>query len=381
MKILYFVKQFAAPTLTFIYNELISISNYAEVHVITNKRINEKLFPINNVKEITFTQHTILKKILHPFQSNDYLFSYRNSEYKKELNNFIDELNPDIIHTHFGFESWWFLANLNVSNIPIFISFHGFDASHKLKSSRYKFVLKYFLKKHKLIPIFSSDFMAQKVEEVVGTIFKKHILYYGTNIDFFKRINYNLEKNEIKFLQVSSFSEKKGHEYTIKAFALHLKRNLNLNSKLILAGEGDLKESMIRLCKDLKIAEYVEFVGLVNANEAKQLMENSNIFVHHSITSDKGDMEGIPNAIMEAMSMELPILSTFHSGIPELVEHQINGLLSEEKNIEKYADQMTEILKWGYLSINREKIRKKFEINQHSNLLYNYYIKSVNSNT
>ncbi|HMG15613.1 MAG TPA: glycosyltransferase [Saprospiraceae bacterium] len=377
MRVLYFVKQFAAPTLTFIYNEIVNLSKHAEVFIITTNRINEELFPISNIKIIRYYESRIRKKILHTFQSNDYLFSFKNKEFKKAINKYIKELRPDIIHTHFGFESWWFLANLNKTSIPVFISLHGFDASHKLKSNKYINLLKYFISRNNLIPIFASKFMASNIENYVGYLSNKHILYYGTNIEFFKRINYKSKKTEIKFLQISSFSEKKGHEYTIKAFKILLINNPSLNIKLILAGEGDLKLKMIQLSKDLNLSDKIEFPGLVNSFEAKELMETSNVFLHHSITSKKGDMEGIPNAIMEAMAMEMPILSTFHSGIPELVENNVNGLLSVEKNIDTYAEHMFEILKWNYLEINRKKIKNHFEILSHSYQLYEFYKKSI----
>ena len=57
------------------------------------------------------------------------------------------------------------------------------------------------------------------------------------------------------------------------------------------------------------------------------------MFVHHSITPQNGDEEGIPTSIMEAMLMKLPILTTYHAGIPELVKHGENGLLCKEKDV------------------------------------------------
>jgi colanic acid/amylovoran biosynthesis glycosyltransferase len=78
---------------------------------------------------------------------------------------------------------------------------------------------------------------------------------------------------------------------------------------------------------------------------------------------------------MEAMSMQLPIISTYHSGIPELVENNVNGFLVNERDIESYAEAMQKILTWNYLPQNREKVMQNFEKQQHGRLLEQYYLK------
>ena len=64
--------------------------------------------------------------------------------------------------------------------------------------------------------------------------------------------------------------------------------------------------------------------------------------------------------------MELPVCSTFHSGIPELIDNEINGLLVNEKDIEEYAEAMHRISKWGRQPRNRNKVIAHFS--QHNYL-------------
>ena len=99
----------------------------------------------------------------------------------------------------------------------------------------------------------------------------------------------------------------------------------------------------------------------------------TDVFVHHSITGDNGAQEGIPNAVAEAMAMELPVISTFHAGIPELVENNVNGFLIKEKDIENYVHCMQEIIKWDYLPTNRTLIESRFSIQSHIKNLLNIY--------
>ena len=130
----------------------------------------------------------------------------------------------------------------------------------------------------------------------------------------------------------------------------------------------------------LNLEEHVEFKGEKPQNEIIELLNFATVFVHHSITAPNGDQEGIPNAIVEAMAMEMPILSTYHSGIPELVEHTVNGLLCKEKDIEQFCNQMLEIAKWQFLPINRDKVQKMFDFNHHINLLEEFYLRKFNQN-
>lgn len=377
MRVLVFVKKFAAPTLTFIYNEVTELSKHIQVKLLTFERENELKFPFDDIEILKPNNNSVRKKLLYSFQTRDFLFSYKDAKVEKQISQIIKDFQPDIIHTHFGHESWWFLANLKSTNIPIFISFHGFDASHKLHSSIYLATLKYFMNKYSMNTIFASNFMANQVEKKIGSIPKKYVLHYGTDINLFQRKSYDHPKSPIKFLQISSFAEKKGHIYTIQAFYAFLKSNPKLECTLILAGEGQQKEASVQLVKQLGISENVAFPGLVNMDQAKKLMEESHVFVHHSITSFIGDQEGIPNAIMEAMAMELPVISTFHSGIPELVEDGINGYLVKEKSIIPYSIAMKKSIKLGYLKINREKVVADFEKTTHATKLIEFYNKSL----
>ncbi|MCU0338721.1 MAG: glycosyltransferase family 4 protein [Spirosomaceae bacterium] len=387
MKILVFVKTFANPTLTFIYNEVTELAQQHQVRVVTCEQKNADLFPFEDVVEIPFETNPRLAKIRYKIQTLDIELGFKKRSFKKRLQKEVEAFRPDVIHTHFGWESWLFLLNFSRTDIPVFISFHGFDASHKLRSDRYRKTLKTILQRPNIHPIFVSNFMQKQVEVSLDVVITKaRILYYGTDTDFFKRQNYDYPRNPVTFLQVSSFAPKKGHEFTIRAFAQLLQRleksdfyqpsaaEPPLPPLLILAGDGPLRSAMIQLAEELGVSDSVKFPGLVNRQQAKALMERSHVFVHHSVTSKPvGDMEGIPNALMEAMAMEMPVLSTIHSGIPELIEDGVNGFLVAEEDITAYAQRLYEVLKWPYLPHNRAKIMAQFEKQQHARQLVEYY--------
>ena len=168
--------------------------------------------------------------------------------------------------------------------------------------------------------------------------------YLGVDIDFFKRekrreFNSNAPAT---FLQIANFVEKKGHQYTLKAFKKHLEATKS-NDVLIFGGTGPLFEEMVQLSKKLNLQHNVKFIGLVDRFQVKELMEDAHFFVHHSITAADGDTEGLPTVLMEAMAMELPCISTFHSGIPEIIEDGLNGILNVEREIEGLSRAFNDI--------------------------------------
>jgi colanic acid/amylovoran biosynthesis glycosyltransferase len=287
----------------------------------------------------------------------------------------VSEFNPDIVHFHFGDTAVKFFFQLKneFKNIPIFITFHGFDASELLNKDWYLKRLKKIVLQPNFYCICVSDNLMKNLLKngLAVSPAKSFILHYG--IDFNRFIlEPRIEASAISFLQISTFFEKKGHAYTLEAFS-RFKKITGKQVKLILAGDGPLLNDMKNLAEHLQISDDVVFTGWVSRDQARILLQKANYFVHHSITSESGDQEGIPNAIIEAMAMELPVLSTWHSGIPELVENGVNGFLVNERDVEGYALCFEKILSWGYLSRNREKVLNGFSEEKHISDLINIY--------
>jgi colanic acid/amylovoran biosynthesis glycosyltransferase len=106
-------------------------------------------------------------------------------------------------------------------------------------------------------------------------------------------------------------------------------------------GGGELFEACLILTRALGLEDRVEFKGIMSHEEVAAEMRRARIFVQHSVTTpEQGDREGKPVAIMEAMASGLPVVSTRHSGISELIEDRVTGLLVAEYDIAAMADAM-----------------------------------------
>ncbi|HXV28914.1 MAG TPA: glycosyltransferase, partial [Sinorhizobium sp.] len=105
-------------------------------------------------------------------------------------------------------------------------------------------------------------------------------------------------------------------------------------------GDGPLRKKLEALAHALGIAEWVSFLGSLPHEDVKQWLRRSHAFILPSVTASNGDVEGIPVALMEAMAAGLAVVSTEHSGIPELIEDRKTGFLAPERDVETLASRL-----------------------------------------
>jgi colanic acid/amylovoran biosynthesis glycosyltransferase len=129
----------------------------------------------------------------------------------------------------------------------------------------------------------------------------------------------------LRLLQVCRLIAKKGLDVTLPAVGRL--RDAGLPVRLTIAGSGAGEESLRQLTKRLGLEELVHFAGFVMGAALEDLFRESDVFVHPSRETERGDREGIPNSLLEAMSHGLPVVATRHSGIPEAVTDGRDGVL------------------------------------------------------
>jgi colanic acid/amylovoran biosynthesis glycosyltransferase len=134
----------------------------------------------------------------------------------------------------------------------------------------------------------------------------------------------------VEIASVARLVEKKGVEYGVRAVAEVSRRNSSIVYTVV--GDGPLRPNLEHLALQLGISDRVRFLGNRPHDEVVEVLRSASIFLAPSVTSADGDQEGIPVALMEAMSSGLPVVATEHSGIPELVEHGISGFLAPERD-------------------------------------------------
>lgn len=116
---------------------------------------------------------------------------------------------------------------------------------------------------------------------------------------------------------VGRLSSEKGFDLAIKAVANLIQNGQDVN--LVIAGEGDQRGSLEQLISDLGVGEHVRLLGY--CSDTIKLFQAFDLFVLSSYR------EGLPNVILEAMAMGVPVIATEIAGIPRVITNGVNGML------------------------------------------------------
>jgi glycosyltransferase involved in cell wall biosynthesis len=139
------------------------------------------------------------------------------------------------------------------------------------------------------------------------------------------REKYSFNNSDTVFLFVGRFVVFKGLSYLLHAFSLVVKENPM--AKLWLVGDGELRREIELLAKQLNIDGSVIFYGSADYNNIAEIMFCSDLFVLSSLD------EGLPRVILEAMSINIPVIATDVGGISSIIEHDVTGVLVKSKDV------------------------------------------------
>lgn len=170
-----------------------------------------------------------------------------------------------------------------------------------------------------------------------------------------------------KILSVGRLSEKKGLVHLIRACRILKDREYDFTCHIV--GDGPQRSELRGLIEQLSLEDTVHLRGVLPHEEVIENYRQATLFVLPCIKSKDGDMDGIPNVLPEAMAMQVPVVSTDISGIPELVHDQVNGLLAPPGDDDALAAAMARLLDDSALrerlgQNGRQSIVDTFDVNQ-----------------
>lgn len=361
---------------TFILNEIIElIKRGFEVSIFSLNRSNEKIInediikyklmanvhffdEYNKYNKIKNTLQKIFKRKTEPF--NEYS-SVLNNKILNSLNglaNHLIEQDFDYIHAGLGNRPATAAMILSDSTgIPFTFECHAYDlfvdfpfAKDKLNKARKVFT----------ISNYNKNYLIDKFDCQPSKIIVKRVAF---NKEYCDKIE-NLEEDNT-IVSVCRLHEIKGLEYALEAIKIVSKKRKGI--KYIIIGDGPQKDFLIEKIKSLEIIEGVILLGDLPNEKALEYIKRAKISLLPSVIAQNGDRDGIPTTLIESMYLQTPVITSNVSGIPELVEDGISGLLTSPKNILDIVDKINLLLndEGLYLSIkqkSKEKIMKEFNI-------------------
>lgn len=257
----------------------------------------------------------------------------------------------EIMHAHFAIDG---LVAQNFSerlHVPLVTTLHGFDVTTTmadfLKSKR-PALMRYALMHKRLqqrgdLFVAVSDFIANRAKQA-GFPAQRIVRHY-MGIDtqkFTPSESARSDSDNVRMLHVARLVEKKGTVHLLAALA-RLKEK-HRNARLEIIGDGPLKATLQAQTASLGLEQFVEFTGSVPHSTITARMRASDIFVLPSVTASNGDSEGLPIVLLEAAACGLPVVSTWHAGIPEAVIHEQTGLLTQEHDVHALTEALDTLL-------------------------------------
>lgn len=285
----------------------------------------------------------------------------------------------DLVFAEYGPTGAHMLNLCSELKLPLIVHFHGYDATRNDIIRDYEMQYKKVFLYASYIFVVSTQMKKQLVK--LGCPTEKIILNtYGPNQLFFTvKPAYNTQQ----FISVARFVDKKAPYLTILAFRKVV--DAFPDAKLLMIGDGPLLGVCTNTVLALDLARNVVFLGPKSREEICEFMKSSLALVQHSITANDGDSEGTPIAILEAQASALPVVSTNHAGIPEVVINNESGFLVEEGDVLGMAMNMIKLLndpslarKYG--ESGRNYVMKKFDLALYLTTISSHIIRSLDNN-
>ncbi len=170
---------------------------------------------------------------------------------------------------------------------------------------------------------------------------KLHLIHHGLKLDewLFRETRTFQEVPELLF--VGRLVAKKGIPLLLDAFALLLQRGLRL--RLTLLGSGPMEEELRRQSEQLGLQEHIEWAGVMERREVGERLRQADVFCLPSIKNTDRNQEGIPNVLVEAMAVGVPVVGSQSGGISELLTPE-TGWPIPKLSAEIFADTIEELL-------------------------------------
>jgi glycosyltransferase involved in cell wall biosynthesis len=143
-------------------------------------------------------------------------------------------------------------------------------------------------------------------------------------------------------ISVGRFVEKKGFEVLVDALALLQEAGIAVDCRII--GDGPLFDAVQARTEAANLDGAITFMGAQPQERVKEMFDAADMFVLPCVEARDRDLDGIPVALMEAMALGVPVVSTTVSGIPELIHSGENGYLAEPHDVEGLAEAMRSVL-------------------------------------
>lgn len=258
---------------------------------------------------------------------------------------------PDVIHAH------WLLPNglpaliaARLFGIPLVISMHGSDVSMAERNGVFRWLARLIFAHTRAATACSGD-LHRRALALGADAQTTVVLPYGVTMSSFAPEHadrhwvsqrFSVPEDNPLVVAVGRFVHKKG-------FAVLLHAMVRIHAqfptvRLVLAGYGDLADAFSRLIEDLGLADIVCLPGQLSRDDVARLIASADIYCVPSVHDESGNVDGLPNTLLEGMSAGTAIVASAIAGIPDVLSDGVDALLVPAGDVDALADACNRLL-------------------------------------
>jgi len=394
--IAYIVQQYPNLTNTFIYREVLALRTRGipvqtfsiwrphldELSAEARQLVEETfyIFPLHSLRFIEAHVHYLLTRPRHYLGTLYFVLTRPNQRWRDRLRSLahfgegiylareIERRGIGHLHAHFirSAASVAFIISRLLS-IPYSITVHtGIYTERalieeKIHAARFVITCTYYAK--------------QYIKQLYGDVCSTRIIgiHHGIDLSRFKppasSAFFLAGERDHTILAVGQLQERKGMHYLIEA--CHLLRQTGCQFTCSIVGEGPLRPQLESLIKRLQLEDVIHLHGAIPQEKLIDLYSTATLFVLPCVIAGNADRDGIPNVLIEAMAMQVPVISTPVSGIPELIDDGQTGFLVQPGDAQALAAAMQtllvdEKLRRRLAIAGRQKVLQEFDVHQNA---------------
>ncbi|MGH7494611.1 MAG: glycosyltransferase [bacterium] len=366
----HYISNFLFTTLNWLYPILKSTASYKPV-VFARKINNLESFPVQKLYALAR---------LNPFAQGMNLAIYKTLGYFPLFRKAGQKEGAQLLHAHFGYDGYKMLPLKKKLGVPMITGFYGLDASSYLRRTEWLEKYRKLFEEGEVFLVLGPR-MREALTNAGCPAEKIIIQNLGIVIEEFPLQASKLNPGETaRIIMGASFREKKGIIYALEAAAML--RDHSINYKLVIAGDGDMRPEIERKISDLNLRNRIDLLGYVEPLAFRKLLARGHMLILPSVTASDGDMEGTPFVLMEALALGMPVVSTWHADIPEIVKDGCNGFLVPERDAYALAEKLEYLLQhpetWAALGkAGREHISEHFNAQRQFEKLLQIYARVI----
>mgnify|MGYP006427646729 CR=1 FL=1 len=387
MRVVQFCESFSPFSETFIYDTVRELDRQGvECHVVTLNRLNESDRPYNEDRvHVTpwpgrWDLARLWARLMAAAGIRGDIRTHKRPLLRARMREKIEQIKPDAVHAQFGPMGTLIAPITNDLDIPLIVTFHGYDISILPQQKEIREGYRDLFKKADCL-IGVSNHNADKVEALGAPSEKVCVLHNGTDIENFSYSNptRRYDGGTVRLLHVGRLVEKKSPLDLVEAFrSAREQLGSDVSIHLTIAGGGPLIGATEKRIRSLNLGGHIDCLGAVPHAKVQELMQTCHLYTQHCKTAPNGDQEGQGVTFVEAQASGLPVITTRHNGIPDVVIDGKTGYLVEEGDTEAMAERIAYLAKhpekWSDLGqAGRAHVEANFDLSKQIKKMKSFY--------